>query len=191
MRYLLAMFLLLAGCATHVYSPQHHDYQAGSDMAPGTPDICADRQDLCPDRPEDFDGNPRPCMGTCDMGAYEFVGDHTFSADLFTLSESAGGLIQFNLDGGLDNFQRPYLILGSLCGTSPGVPLPGGMTFRLNMDPFTVLVYATANTPFTRGFTPHKIMECSPSCTSSRSSKSLAKIGEPTTSTSEKSMTTW
>jgi hypothetical protein len=48
MRYLLAVFLLLAGCATHVYSPQHHDYEAGSDMAPGTPDICADRQDLCP-----------------------------------------------------------------------------------------------------------------------------------------------
>jgi len=48
MRTLLAVFLLLSGSATHVYSTQHRDFAGAYDQAPGTPDFCADRQDLCP-----------------------------------------------------------------------------------------------------------------------------------------------
>ncbi|MBW1881520.1 MAG: hypothetical protein JRI25_01425 [Deltaproteobacteria bacterium] len=48
MRILLAVVLLLSGCAMHVHSTQHRDYASGYDLAPGTPGFCADRQDLCP-----------------------------------------------------------------------------------------------------------------------------------------------
>ena len=44
-------------------------------------------------------------------------------------------------------------MLGSITGTSPGTPLPGGQaTLPLNWDAFTDLVLTLANTPIFAGF---------------------------------------
>lgn len=73
-------------------------------------------------------------------------------ADTFTLPE-AGGTVNFRLDGGAANSGRGYLILGSVTGVAPGMPLPGGMvTLPLNWDPFTNIVIALVNTPVFSGF---------------------------------------
>jgi len=101
---------------------------------------------------KDMDGDPRPYMGTVDMGADEFVGKHSLEADLFTVHIS-GGTVDITLDAGSINAGRWYLILGSLSGSSPGMPLPGaGKTLPMNFDPLTLIVMAQLNSPIFSGF---------------------------------------
>jgi hypothetical protein len=91
--------------------------------------------------PKDMDGDPRPFMGTADMGADEFTGPHSLAADRFTISESTGNIIHFKLDAGLENGGRDYLVYGSISGNAPGTPLPGGKVFLpINWDVFTNIV---------------------------------------------------
>jgi len=97
--------------------------------------------------PDDGDGDSRPYMGTVEMGADEFTGIHPLEADAFTLSESSGGTVSFDLDGGTGNAGRSYFLLGGITGTVPGLPLAPGVTLPLNWDLFTTLVYQLANTP--------------------------------------------
>jgi hypothetical protein len=67
-------------------------------------------------------------------------------ADAHYLSEQ-GGTVNFTLDGGVANSNRSYLLLGSLSGNSPGIPLPGGMTtLPLNWDYFTSIMINLINT---------------------------------------------
>ncbi|MHC4946082.1 MAG: hypothetical protein ACYTG7_23980, partial [Planctomycetota bacterium] len=55
--------------------------------------------------------------------------------------------------GGKTNANRYYLVLGTLSGTEPGYPLPGGMaTLPINWDDFTDLVWLFMNTPFFADF---------------------------------------
>ena len=68
-------------------------------------------------------------------------------ADVFELSESTGGSVNFLLLAGLDNANRDYLLLGSISGTEFGIPLPGGKaTLPLNYDFFTSMTIMYANT---------------------------------------------
>jgi hypothetical protein len=68
------------------------------------------------------------------------------SSDTTTLSE-LGGTVNFMIDAGMDHAQRTYLLLGSVSGTDPGTPLPGGQaTLPLNWDAFTDLVLNLINT---------------------------------------------
>lgn len=86
-------------------------------------------------------------MGTVDMGADEFSDTHMLGADLFSISESAGGVVHFTLNGGSSNAGRDYLLLGSVSGTIPGTLLPGGLaTLPLNWDQFTNIVIAYLGT---------------------------------------------
>jgi hypothetical protein len=64
------------------------------------------------------------------------------------ISAASGDAIDFMYDGGAANGNRKYLTLGSVTGTSPGIPLPGGQaTLPLNWDPFTNVVIQLINTP--------------------------------------------
>lgn len=64
------------------------------------------------------------------------------------LSESTGGTIDLSLNAGLPNANREYLVLGSISGTEPGIPLPGGQTtLPLNYDLFFGLVLNHLNSP--------------------------------------------
>ena len=127
---------------------------------PATGDFSLSRRSPCINRGDDdkapdhdIDGDPRPFMGSSDMGADEFVGVHLLANDAFTLSEVTGGILHFDLDGGIENKGRYYPILGSMSGTAPGTPLPGGgEMLHLNWDAFTNEV-AHANYPDSIQFT--------------------------------------
>jgi hypothetical protein len=69
------------------------------------------------------------------------------SVDTYEISESTGGTVNLALDAGAWNANRNYILLGSVTGTEPGVPLPGGMaTLPLNWDVFTDFVASLINT---------------------------------------------
>jgi hypothetical protein len=68
--------------------------------------------------------------------------------DAREISRTSGGTVDFTLNAGADHAGRWYLLLGSLSGTAPGIPLPGGPSaLPLNWDPFTDLVLGLLNTP--------------------------------------------
>ncbi|MHC4944847.1 MAG: FG-GAP-like repeat-containing protein [Planctomycetota bacterium] len=101
----------------------------------------------------DVDGDSVPCMGTCDMGADEFTGTHAFEADLFTLSEAVGGVINLDIHAGAGNGKQGYIILGSISGTAPGKSLPGGNAILpLNYDIVTEFVIENLNSPLFMNF---------------------------------------
>jgi len=66
----------------------------------------------------------------------------------------AGGTANFTLAAGADHAGRNYVILGSISGTEPGMPLPGGggLTLPLNWDLFSNLVLNLMNTPIFTDF---------------------------------------
>ena len=77
---------------------------------------------------------------------FEAIGP--LSAGQTWLSEGSGGSVSFALNADTANAGRQYLLLGSVSGTEPGTPLPGGqVTLPLNWDYFTNLTADFANTP--------------------------------------------
>lgn len=73
-------------------------------------------------------------------------GGVTLTTDVNTISESTGGVVNYILDAGAANAFRNYMIFGSVTGTSPGTPFPGGLVLPLNWDAFTNLVILFVNT---------------------------------------------
>jgi hypothetical protein len=69
-----------------------------------------------------------------------------------TLSSTVGGAVALSLDAGAQNAGRTYVLFGSMTGTSPGVPLPGGATLPLNWDAFTDIALSLVNTPVFTAF---------------------------------------
>ena len=66
----------------------------------------------------------------------------------FRSGRCAGGTADFNLAAGVENANRNYILLGSVSGTAPGTPLPGGKaTLPLNWDVFTSTTFSLINTP--------------------------------------------
>jgi hypothetical protein len=75
------------------------------------------------------------------------------TVDTNEIHQGAGGTVSFTIDAGVDHANRNYLMLGSVTGTEPGTPLPGGYaTLPLNWDPFTDLVLSLLNTPVFSSF---------------------------------------
>jgi len=67
----------------------------------------------------------------------------TYAFDLLPLSSavtevsvSAGGTQPLELDAGHAHAGKPFVLLGSLGGTSPGLPLPSGLRLPLNPDAY-------------------------------------------------------
>lgn len=63
------------------------------------------------------------------------------------ISEASGGKIDLKLNAGISNSGRNYLVVAGISGTSPGLPLPGGLaTLPVNWDLFSDLEMALLNT---------------------------------------------
>lgn len=77
----------------------------------------------------------------------ELAGPLSLVASATTVSAAAGGTIQLDLAAGPPQALRGYFVLGSISGTSPGIPLPGGPTLPLNWDAFTLITLQMANSP--------------------------------------------
>jgi photosystem II stability/assembly factor-like uncharacterized protein len=100
------------------------------------------------------------CLGIDKKNGYLYAGtsgDSTWRVsldgtalfvDVTEISESTGGVANFSLNATAANGDRNYLLLGSVTGTDPGTPLPGGMaTLPLNWDVMTNVVLSLLNTP--------------------------------------------
>jgi hypothetical protein len=75
------------------------------------------------------------------------------TSDVYTVSAGSGGVVNFDLDAGMANGFRNYLLLGSVTGTEPGIALPGGhATLPINWDAFTDVIFAYLNTPLFSDF---------------------------------------
>ncbi|MEW6745732.1 MAG: NosD domain-containing protein [Planctomycetota bacterium] len=63
------------------------------------------------------------------------------TADKESVSAGAGGDIRFDLNAGRFNGERGFLVLGSVSGTTKGIPLPGGdQVLPVDWDSFTILM---------------------------------------------------
>ena len=72
----------------------------------------------------------------------------SLTADNTAIPSTAPSTTNFMLCAGPANAGRNYMVFGSVSGTMPGTPLPGGIvTLPLNWDVFTNLVLSLANTP--------------------------------------------
>lgn len=76
------------------------------------------------------------------------------STSIDTISAGVGGSASLSLKAGPSNGSRNYILLGSVTGTAPGTPLPGGqVTLPLNWDIFTNLIIDLLNSPVFSNFT--------------------------------------
>ena len=87
----------------------------------------------------------------CDKAGIGTLGALTVTVESLTasassLSLSAGGSVNFVLDGGAASAGNPYIMVGSATGTSPGVWVDG-LKLNLTYDAFTVYMLTHPNTP--------------------------------------------
>ena len=91
-------------------------------------------------------------LGIAEDTVYDFILQPVpLSADTHQIP-SAGGGVHFMLNAGAAHAGRSYALLGSVSGTSPGTPLPGGKVLPLNWDPLTAYTLVYANTEPLTGF---------------------------------------
>jgi len=103
--------------------------------------------------PIDIDNEARPYMGTADIGADEYCGDHLMEADNFKILSSTGGVSNFTLSAGVGNAGRNYILLACISGTNPGVLAPGNLaTLPLNPDSLTSTMINYLNSPMFTDF---------------------------------------
>lgn len=74
--------------------------------------------------------------------------------DVYEITATSGGTVDFDLDASPYHAGKNYFLLGSVTGTSPGTPMPGGGVLPLNWDVFTGLIFklGMANSPATKDF---------------------------------------
>ncbi|MHC4942720.1 MAG: NosD domain-containing protein [Planctomycetota bacterium] len=82
----------------------------------------------------------------------------TLFADTTSLPAGSGGSVNFTLNAGEEYGSRAYVILGTISGTLPGTPLPGGQAvLPVNWDLFTDNVLLLCNSPVFENF--HGILD--------------------------------
>ncbi|MFK7740243.1 MAG: aryl-sulfate sulfotransferase [Planctomycetota bacterium] len=59
----------------------------------------------------------------------------------------AGGQVQLDHLSDTENAGKPYIVFGSITGTTPGALLPGGVLLPLNIDALTTITATSYNTP--------------------------------------------
>ncbi len=74
----------------------------------------------------------------------------TLSQDTDSVSVATGGTLTLSLNAGPTQAGRPYWLLGSLSGTSPGLPIGGGLVLPLNFDAWLLYTIQIPNnaTPY-------------------------------------------
>lgn len=73
--------------------------------------------------------------------------------DTDSIPASAGGVVEFYLDAGVEKANRNYLMLSGATGTEPGFNLPGGGAHMpLNRDSFTRIMMGLMSTPYLTKF---------------------------------------
>lgn len=101
----------------------------------------------------DEDGVMDILCGEHDGYVYYFHALGPLSLSHNYLSENVGGRIELRLDAGFANGGRNYLLFGSVSGTEPGTPLPGGaQVLPVNWDLFTNLALSLKNTAVFQNF---------------------------------------
>jgi len=76
----------------------------------------------------------------------------SFTADMGAISAATGGSVNLSLFAGAANANRKFLVFGSISGTSPGIPTPGGGSLPLKWDVFTNFVLANTNGAYFKNF---------------------------------------
>ncbi|MHC4946329.1 MAG: WD40/YVTN/BNR-like repeat-containing protein, partial [Planctomycetota bacterium] len=91
-------------------------------------------------------GTQGAILGTSDGGGL------ALHAEKYEFSVNPNEL-ELYLNAGAVNAGRTYILVGSVTGTSPGYPLPGGLaTLPLNFDPFFEIVIILRNTTTFQNF---------------------------------------
>ena len=79
-------------------------------------------------------------------GIIYYTLDESLSATPQQISVGMGGMQTMSLDAGVSNANLPYLLLGTLSGTTPGFPIES-FVLPLNVDPYTTLTLEAPNQP--------------------------------------------
>jgi hypothetical protein len=87
-----------------------------------------------------------------DFMVERFTLDASLWADAYAIPASTGSTVQFSMDATSANANRQYLLLGTASGTSPGLPLPGGVNLPINWDALTNLMIALIGSPAMQNF---------------------------------------
>ncbi|MFH1998086.1 MAG: hypothetical protein ABIK28_00330 [Planctomycetota bacterium] len=82
-----------------------------------------------------------------DFSVKRYVYNATLWADRYTTSVTTNAVVNFTLDAGTSYGNRNFLMLGSVTGTSPGSPLPGGKILPLNWDLLTDIILGNIGSP--------------------------------------------
>ena len=94
------------------------------------------------------DGNTivlRAVLADGRIGAFRITPQFGLTGSTSTILLGAGGAQVFDVDVGADFANAPYLIAGSLSGTSPGLPISASWTLPLNVDTYTLQTFAHPN----------------------------------------------
>ena len=103
----------------------------------------------------DLDGDglgdtPYPVPGGASVDAYPLIdvrGPGMLWPEVVTLPAGTGGTLALELHAGSKHAGRAYVLLGSMTGTEPGIPLAGGAVLPLVWDGFTSLVVDNLGPP--------------------------------------------
>lgn len=88
-----------------------------------------------------------PCNGDYAFFDLEYPAKLTMTADRAGISAGSGGTIGLTLDKGSAHAGDVYLVLGSVSGSVPGIPLPGNKVLPLNPDPLFDAMLALPGAP--------------------------------------------